>query len=253
MRTITSHATAQGTREYQEDRSFINATEDGLLIAIFDGHGGDQGAEYLHTNLPYVFNDLGNDPDFPTILEKMKHLFAVLAIMTNTMVAGSTASIVFIPSSLDRAYVGVVGDSPVIIRNADGDLWKSPEHNVRANPTEVAAAKARGGVIVNGYLFGHKVKGFNPPGLQLTRALGDVELDDVLSREPEIFEIPLAKNSFVLVASDGLLDPQHESSEAAQAIVMAVDKGATAGNLVKMAIDKPTHDNASAVLVRIVE
>jgi serine/threonine protein phosphatase PrpC len=253
MRTITSHATAQGTREHQEDRSFINSTEDGLLIAVFDGHGGEAAAAGSATHLMDFFNQVGTDDTLVTVPAKMKKLFELLAVNTSVMVSGTTASIVFIPSTLDRAFVGVVGDSPVVIRNADGDMWKAPEHNVNSNPAEVAAAKGRGGVVINGYLFGRKNKGLNPPGTQMARALGDVELDDVLSREPEIFEISLGKDSFVLVASDGLMNSNQGANDPARAVIALVDRGATAGNLVKAALDAKTGDNATAVLVRVVE
>lgn len=253
MRTITSHASVQGTRERQEDRSFINSTEDGLLIAVFDGHGGSEASDYCRQYLTVAFDTVGENSDYYTILDKMRGLFLILNEYTKTMEAGTTASIVFIPSTLDRAYVGVLGDSPVIIRNSEGNVWKSPEHNVRSNPVEVAAAKARGAVILNGYMFGHKDKGLNPPGLQLTRGLGDVALDDVLIRTPEIFEHKLAKDSFVLVASDGLIDPSHGFNDAAQRLVELISRGATAGNLIKHALDAKTDDNATAVLVRIVE
>ena len=200
-----------------------------------------------------AFDAVGESPDYPTIPDKMKGLFLILNEYTKNMGAGTTASIVFIPSSLDRAFVGVLGDSPVIIKNDKGEIWKSPEHNIRSNPVEVSLAKARGAVILNGYMFGHKDKSLNPPGIQLSRGLGDVALDDVLSRTPEIFEHKLGKNSFVLVASDGLIDPNHTSDESAYAIVDLIEKGASAGNLVKYALDKKTEDNVTAVLVRIVE
>jgi serine/threonine protein phosphatase PrpC len=249
MRTITSHISVQGTRPYQEDRVVVSSGEDGLLLGIFDGHGGNQVSEFCHKNLLNAFNAVADDPTMPTIPEKMKGIFTYLNSRTNSMRAGSTASIVFIPSTLDRAFVGVLGDSPVIIRNADDEVWASPEHNVRSNPSEVAKAKERGGTVYGGYLF---ARGLSSAGLQMTRVLGDAPFSEVVSRDPEIFELSLKAGSFVLVGSDGLFDPSHASGTAREKIVELIDKGAGAGDLAKYALSVPTDDNVSAILVKVI-
>jgi serine/threonine protein phosphatase PrpC len=252
VRTITSHATHIGKRPYQEDRTVVSSGEDGLLLSVFDGHGGADVAELCRKSFVPAFNYvIENEPTFPSMSEKIAGVFGYLGGLVNSMKAGSTASIVYIPSALDKAYVGVLGDSPVIIREIDGSIWRSPEHNVRSNPEEVIAAKTRGATIFDGYMFAGR--GLTADGLQLTRALGDFALDSVLDRSPQIFELSLGAGSFVLVASDGLLDPGHQSTKAQDAIVNLIDKGGEAGNLVKYAIDVPTGDNASAILVRIIE
>jgi serine/threonine protein phosphatase PrpC len=250
MRTITSHASHQGKRAYQEDRTVISAGEDGLLLGVFDGHGGSAVSEFCHKNLLNAFNSVADNPDLPDMPAKMYGMFNYLKTRTNEIPSsGSTASIVFIPSTLDRAYVGILGDSPVVIREADGTIWVSPDHNVRNNPSEVEAAKLRGGTTYGGYLY---PAGLAASGIQMTRSLGDSFMGDVLNRTPQLFESPLGPNSFVLVASDGLIDPGHHISNPEDAIVALIDRGAKAGNLVKYAIDVPTGDNVSAILVRIV-
>jgi len=249
MRTITSHISVQGSRPYQEDRVVVSSGEDGLFLGIFDGHGGDEVSEYCYKNLLKNFNAVADDPSWPTISDKIRGIFHYLNNDTNSMRAGSTASIVFVPSTLDRAFVGVLGDSPVIIRNADNEIWVGPEHNVRSNPSEVAKAKERGGTIYGGYLF---ARGLSSAGLQMTRVLGDASFSEVVSREPEIFEVSLKAGSFVLVASDGLLDPSHASGTARDKIVELIDKGAAAGDLAKYALSIPTNDNVSAILVKVI-
>jgi serine/threonine protein phosphatase PrpC len=252
MNTNVSHIWAKGNRPYQEDRSFVNITNDGLLLAVFDGHGGESTAEYCRLNLLKAFNAVADDPIYPTIPNKIRGIFDFLNIETEKMTEGTTASIVFIPSTLDRAFVGVLGDSPVIIKNKDNEYWHSPEHNVRSNPKEVARVKAAGGVVFNGYAFAPG-GGFSSAGLQLSRTFGDAEFASILSRDPEIFEIELAKDSFVLVGSDGLFDPSHGSDDAASSIVQLVERGSDAKVLVQYALGIPTQDNVTAILVRIIE
>ncbi len=135
----------------------------------------------------------------------------------------------------------------------NGQYWHSPEHNVRSNPAEVKRINTVGGYVHNGYAFSGKGS-FSSGGLQLSRALGDRDFADILSREPEIFEVPLGVGSFVLVGTDGLFDPGHESSRASSDIIALVEKGATAGNLVHQAtVAKPTGDNVTALLLRVIE
>lgn len=251
MKTITSQASLQGNRDHQEDRSYINITENGLLLAIFDGHGGDEVAEFCKQTLPKAYNAMDLCPINMPIADRLRGIFDYLNYRTNHMDSGAAASIVFIPSTLDKAYVGILGDAPVIVKQADEQYWIAPEHNVRSNPNEVKLAKERGGVVYNGYLF--PGRGLSSHGLQMSRALGDADLNSVLSREPEIFEIPLGAGSFVLVASDGVLDPHHNSRSAAESIVNLIEKGASADELVKYAAGVPTNDNATAVLVKIIK
>lgn len=85
-------------------------------------------------------------------------------------------------------------------------------------------------------------------GLQMTRALGDSRLSFV-SREPEIIVRSLKKPSWILVASDGLIDPTHQESSF-NAIVNLIDAGAEAKELVTRAIKLQTNDNATAVVWR---
>src|SRR5208337_742222 len=167
---------------------------------------------------------------------------------TQDMHDGTTASIAFIPLSADVVYVAVLGDSPVIVKQADGSIWVAPEHNVRTNKAEAEAAKQRGGAVVGGYLVAH----WDGPGLQMARALGDKALDKVLSRVPEISTQALGVGSFVLVCTDGALDPGHENAEAAaKSVVELIQSGGDAQAIVDRAVAVPTGDNVSALLVRV--
>lgn len=245
---LTPHtaATHKGRRPYQEDRFFSISLPQGFAMGVFDGHGGfrvSQMASELTPKLLTAALDAGKP-----IPEALKDVFEKLNAATAGNYDGSTASIVFIPTSADVAHVAVIGDSPVIIRQADGTIWHAPDHNVRSNPAEAKAAEGRGGYIHDGYLCAT----FDGIGLQMARALGDVELRKVLSRVPDIASIPLGEGSFVLVCTDGALDPGHgQTAEQAQKVVELIQSGSDAQAIVDRAVKIPTGDNVTAMLVRV--
>jgi serine/threonine protein phosphatase PrpC len=239
---------AQNNRSYQEDRSFFTKTnKDQLLLGVFDGHGGSWVSEIAVESTPAIFRatrkTIKQDPE-----ATLNHIYSKLVKATTGHHSGSTASIVWLKDNV--AHVAVLGDSPVVIKDANGEIWKSPEHNVRTNLAEAQAAEARDGKIsANGYLFDRwRIDG---PGLQMSRALGDKELDRVLNREPEIFHIPVNKDSWILVCSDGLLDPSHIADDTLPIVVDFIDHGADAEELVLAMANIQRDDNSTAVLVRL--
>lgn len=230
--SIITTKTIKGPRPYQEDRYFVGCTFDGHgeILAVMDGHGGDQCAEQIRQQLQ-VLNISG---------ETLRHSVQQLAFNCAALDSGSTLSLVVIEN--DVAQVAVIGDSPVVIANGD-DVWVSPEHNVRSNPAEAEAAQSRGAVICNGYAC-DPVSG---AGLQMSRALGDRKLSKFISTEAEYFQIPLKAGAIVLVCSDGLVDPAHYSSLHFTAEDL---KDADANSLIESARRRGLQDNATAVMWR---
>lgn len=257
MRLTFTAATGKGNRDYQEDRLFASPVDGGHLFAVFDGHGGHECSEFCRTMVIDAFLAVAENPALPFVRDKMRGLFDFLAVRTRAFVAGTTATIAFVSSQADQVCVGVLGDSPAVVKTATDEFWLAPDHNVRSNPHEVQLAKARGCSIYGGYIYPPPsgTYGVTGSGLQMSRAFGDVEMGQIaLLREPEIFELPLKAGSFVLLGSDGLLDPSHASTSAASGVtVLAERPDTTAEILVQAALAKPTNDNASAILIRIIE
>jgi serine/threonine protein phosphatase PrpC len=247
-------ATNVGRRDYQEDRAVTATTQQGTLLAVFDGHGSEATSELLSGKVVSAFLDaeeaagekarLAERPlDYKEVL---RITFETLATATNHLNPGSTATVVFIPKDQSTAFIAVLGDSPVIARMTGGTLHVSPEHNARSNKAEREAAEKRGGVYAGGYMC----KRWNGPGIQMTRAFGDTELSGVISREPEIYQIPLGR--WLIVATDGLEDPGHtQGGQLTEAIAALVDDPSTiAQDLVNLALAIPTGDNVTAILWR---
>lgn len=244
-----SASTAQGIKKYQEDRFLAEKIEvvprKGGVIAVMDGHGGSEVADYCVAHLKgELIKALLQDAD---ISEALRKTIAMLNNATRNSHSGSTISLAYIPDDVPEAYLAILGDSPIIARDADLKLFVSPEHNVRSNEAERAAALARGGIFEDGYIFSERGR----EGVQLSRALGNVGLDKILAREPDIFRIPLGPQSFILVASDGVFDPNHgDIASEIKEMVGRVERGWDADDIVDAAVKRRTGDNVTAVLWR---
>jgi serine/threonine protein phosphatase PrpC len=244
-----STATHKGARPYQEDRFCTVSCEHGMLLAVFDGHGGEQVSHLASEELPGIFADEITEPK-ATPRVALKRAIRKLNAITQTMVPGSTVSLAFVPFKGRFVYCAVMGDSPIIVKDSKGAINISPDHNVRTNMDERRAAEERGGVIVGGYLYAS----YDGPGLQMARALGDSNLRKVLSRKPDIYSVRVNKGSFIVVATDGAFDPGHYGFEKeADAVVKLVEDGADAQAIVDRAVAIPTGDNVSCLLARFDE
>ena len=243
-----TESTERGARPYQEDRSFVSHNAYGTLLAVFDGHGGDEASEYCEFRFAAEFiNQMSTGSIKRNPEEALRATVAIMAAMLRPYDCGTTASIVFIPEGENVAYTAVLGDSPIIIGSRETGYWFGPDHNVRSNPEEATAAQERGGFIHNGYLLAH----FSGPGLQMARALGDSFMGRVLNTEPEMNKIRLDGAKFILVATDGVFDPSHHSTKAYATVIDKIEQGEPAEGLTKYAVELPTGDNATAILVRL--
>ena len=97
-------------------------------------------------------------------------------------------------------------------------------------------------MIHGGYMIEH----FDGPGLQMTRALGDKALNNIIDRTPDVYTLPLGR--FVLLATDGLFDPSHvaDVKTTAESMASGIAEGDDASTLLHK--KRPYADNATAVL-----
>lgn len=242
----TTSATHKGQRPYQEDRLFTCSCPKGLLIGVFDGHGGERVSHFASEEFPGIFADEITEPK-ATPRTALKKAIKKLVSLTQSNAAGSTLSLAYIPYRGNTVTCAVMGDSPIIIKDAEGAINIGPDHNVRTNMDEKRAAEERGGVVINGYLYAS----YDGPGLQMARALGDSRLRKVLLRKPDIYSVRVNKDSFVIVATDGAFDPGHyDFAKEAEAVVKLVEDGADAQAIVDRAVAVPTGDNVSAMVAR---
>jgi serine/threonine protein phosphatase PrpC len=236
---MITYASATGNRPYNEDRVLWHETPEGTLLGVFDGHNGDEVSALLAS----TFGNFWSAIDGERYSTAMYRVFEMAESLTHHYRQGSTASVVFIPKNATHAIVAVLGDSPVLIDQADHELFIGPDHNVRSNLEERIAAENRGGIYSGGYIWNSM--GDLGAGLQMTRALGDSEMNRILNRVPELFTVPLG--DWLLVGSDGLFDPKH-TSHPERKIAERIRNGAAVKDLIDDALAVPTNDNATAVL-----
>src|SRR5262245_6652843 len=173
-----SQATEQGLRSHQEDRLVIRQTDHadsrGFVLAIADGHGGDETSSFVAQELSAgLFDKMLTQVGFADIDMALRKVFQYLDEATSRLSeekrvhyeSGTTLSLVYLPESQPRAYVAVIGDSPVIHCCKDGKIHLSPEHNARTNEKERKEAILRGGRFIDGYI----IHPFGSRGLQMTR------------------------------------------------------------------------------------
>jgi len=245
---ISAHQNV-GQRSYQEDTYACIVAPEGLVLMVADGHGGPEASELIEKHFPGVWRKRF-DSSKP-MQEVFTEMYNDFDLLTKFVDAGSTLSIVFLPEGATTAYVAILGDSPVIIHQPDDTLWISPEHNVRTNQVEREAAEARGGIYERGYIWNDFSYSDHARGLQMSRALGDGHMGKIITREPECIEVPVG--DWVLIGSDGLVDPGHDGGEEScspEVMQELIDGGADAEELVQYAVDVPTHDNVTAILWR---
>lgn len=113
--------------------------------------------------------------------------------------AGTTAICALILKNM--LYVANVGDSRAVLCRGGKAIALSDDHKCTRDD-EKKRVEARGGRITS-YWGGPRVNGF----LNMTRAIGDRELKDVLSAEPEIQQHEIQSgDEFLILASDGVWD-----------------------------------------------
>ncbi len=198
-----STAQENGPRPTQEDFiSVLGGSKPGsaLMLSVFDGHSGAQTAKTCFSHVGPIFEarKSGSAEQF------LFRLVAELDGMTRENVSGSTASCVLIEPPKRLMTAAILGDSPVVVLDKNGKVHIGPIHNVKTNLIESEAAKHRGGVIRADGCYVMNPSTSKPCGIQITRALGDLEMGVIVSKEPEIFSV--ADPVWILVASDGLLD-----------------------------------------------
>jgi serine/threonine protein phosphatase PrpC len=241
-----SWAQGKGLRADQEDRLCALLLPGGLLLGAFDGHGTHLVAEIAARELPGIARSAIADARDPEDL--LRRIVDALHRRTRHASSGAAATLVFVPESGEHVTVAVLGDCPAIIVGTSG-TWVAPEHNVRTNLEEALRSIERGGVCHHGYLFADRLSSI---GLQMTRALGDRDLDSVLDREPEVLRVPYAAGDVLLVGTDGLHDVDHDARETSLAHLCGLlSDGADAAALVEDARVRRTRDNASAFVLRL--
>jgi serine/threonine protein phosphatase PrpC len=222
-----------------EDRAVTGNAAGGLVVAVFDGHGGSAVAERAARRVLAAVDGAASQG-----LRGAAWWRAVFtALDVPTVGCGSTATVVWITDR--ELWAAWVGDSRALLVTESGFRVLTPDHRIE-RPDERRRVLDAGAVLEPPYvvdpLTGH--------GLMVTRALGDHELRRVgVIADPEVCQSSLDPDVLaVIVATDGLWDVVG-NAEAAEVCRRARAQEA-AERLVQMVAEREGSDNVTVIAVR---
>lgn len=249
---------AQGLREYMEDRSLefcVNRDIQG--IAVFDGHGGDQVAQFLKEIIESSSQMLIEEY-FPSwssassarnqvvvlsrylveLCQRLDDQVESWARKTRTQHEGSTAVIALV--TLNSIVMANIGDSRGLVVDLNrGLLWETRDHKPY-HSEEKRRIQELGGFVRLG-----RVSGI----LAVSRSFGDLYLKPFVTAQPDLYaHFFKDKDSIVvLLATDGLWDV-FQSKAISQSIQQFGNRTNFASSLIHAALKKGSTDNISVVM-----
>ncbi len=243
----------KGGRSHMEDRVLVipELYDDTNLVAVFDGHGGSEVADFLKINTEKVFFDkLWRNNALPKIsLEQtINELDDQIEEKPELKHAGAAA--VFAIVETDKLVVANVGDCEAVLNRNGKAMVLTEKHNLKSE-TELNKIIINGGIVSeNGYLSVSTSRGSFD--FALTRTLGDKDiLEPHISSEPSMIEIDLEEGDTELIlASDGLWSVV-DYQDAVDVVRASSDSVEAVSNLKQLAIENKSMDNISVVVVKL--
>jgi len=251
-RFLAGFADTIGSRSGMEDTHSILGEFGGVpnrdLFLLFDGHSGSLVSDYANVHFPVLLAKKLKSKDPETALRET-FLELNADILEKQIKGGCTATAVLVLE--DKAYVAHVGDSRAAIIHPDGKLERLTVDHRPDNEAEAAAVKSRGGFV---FKLGGGVGRVNGV-LAITRAMGDRDLKDVITAEPDIRQLPgdlfnKEDPATLIVACDGMWDVLTDDY-VAEVVSTTRELQACAQILRNRAYDSGSPDNITVMLFRL--
>jgi serine/threonine protein phosphatase PrpC len=203
---MSGYCDVKGRRSIIEDYHSIKENADMRYYGVFDGHNGQFAAKFAASELyRLLLNDRNEEEDGETIVSAFETLQSTFRDIGDS--SGTTATVAILTSS--SLTVANLGDSRAILirpRTTDNPLdyhknitdfvkQLTVDHTAE-NPDEILGIHERGGFVKNG-------------DLAVSRSIGDIKYDSVLSREPHVAVLKREEyegGSLLVLATDGLWD-----------------------------------------------
>lgn len=240
-RALARLGTAQDQRHRprMEDRAVVGKVADGLLAAVFDGHGGPEVADRAAAQALVAVSDgleaaLSGEALWGRVF---------LRLDAPRAASGATATLVLVRG--DGLSVAWVGDSRAILVGREASQPLTRDHRID-RPDERRRVLAAGAVLHPPYA----VDPATGQGLMVTRALGDHGLRHIgIIPDPETASVGLGPDhlGFVL-ATDGLWDLVSEPEAAAAC--REEDAQGAAERLVRLVVARGGRDNVTVIVGR---
>ena len=194
----------QGPRPTMEDAHAalypFGAKKEWGFYAIFDGHGGEETAEFAATHLPqYVLKALTSNPMVSrTFLLGGEFTRIDRALERENVDDGATALVALVENNLLR--LAWAGDSRAIVIRGNAIVAQTKDHKPDDQKEKERIEKA-GGAVFMGRVNGR---------LAVARALGDFDIKRQtpggLISTPDFERVILENNDILVLACDGLWD-----------------------------------------------
>lgn len=262
-------AEAQGPRPSMEDAHFFKEIEQGVLVGVLDGHGGNQVAKFASERFPEQFFQTltKNQGNVRLTFEQSFHtIHKEIAQKKEWNRIGSTAILSFIDKYTNLVYTATLGDSEANLyrKNKDGILQSTPLSCVRdwssTKDAKRAAIALRKPEIELNWPLAENPKGLRFPyaqyGVNVSRALGDTgicskEQTRAISHKPKITVNKLEAGDLLVLACDGLKDYVPEKD-----ILELLNQSTKEENLAQKLVDyaitqKNSRDNVTVVAVKV--
>mmetsp|Transcript_25184 Transcript_25184/g.35282 ORF Transcript_25184/g.35282 Transcript_25184/m.35282 type:complete len:561 (-) Transcript_25184:439-2121(-) len=249
------YADTIGQRASMEDEIVIyghfRGKEDEDFIAVFDGHGGADSAEFMSKCLHNVLEDqLKENAQNPAECLKASFLKANEALRTAQLRGGATGLVAFIQDS--QLYIANIGDCRAVLCVGGQPVRVTEDHKASLASEEQRIVKLGGFITTAIDRFGNVISRVCGQ-LAVTRAFGDFSLEPFVIAEPDVFgpyNLDVKEKVFFLImACDGVWDKV--SDEEAVSIVAPIsDPEKAAIKLRDWAYLKGSDDNISVVVVR---
>eukprot|EP00703_Trepomonas_sp_PC1_P004114 JAP92492.1 Protein phosphatase 2C [Trepomonas sp. PC1] len=209
--TLTGSSSIQGRRYNNEDFHLIN-TEDDILMAVFDGHGGQAAAEFAKARFGQVLKqqlekslllETSQNLDFQLespVEQALKRTFEQIdaEFCSLKQESGCTAAVLFIKN--EKFYLANCGDARVLLNNQN-QILSTIDHKPSVQAEKMRIEAAGGSVrVVNGI---HRVAGM----LAVSRAIGDYQYKNMgVTSTPDVQVFEEVDHKYAVVACDGLFD-----------------------------------------------
>lgn len=229
-----------------ESRNNVNYT----IYCIFDGHGGDQAAQFCVDHLPDLIKSNHNFKDSPSkaLFESFLSVdesFSKLAKSYN-FECGTTANVIVTNGT--SITVANTGDSRSILIKDNGSYeLLSIDHKPNREDEKERIEKS-GGRVISIFTVA-RVQGL----LAVSRAIGDVPLKPYVIADPEIINKIRSENDLcIIMGSDGLWDVISNGLAGIIARKILISENGScemlSDYLVKLALEKESSDNVYIII-----
>lgn len=236
----SGHAEMMGRRTEMNDVSIIvknMPTEGAHMFALFDGHGGREGSDFVAENLPnavknHVSKGLPLLDAFTAAFKELQDEMEGWCVYV-----GTTAAVAVVQGQ--TLSTASVGDSRIVLNRGGTAIQLSMDHKP-SDPDEREYIEAHGGTIQEGRLGGL---------LAVSRALGDAFFGEAVRHAPDVKQLELEpEDTMLILACDGVWDVM-SNQDAVDLIASEIDPLKAAKMIRDRAFELESKDNISVVVV----